>query len=261
MTKKFLNVAIEASQKAGKLIIDLFYKDIEITTKPDQSIITEADLKADTIIRSIIYENFPSHDVLSEESGRSNHSSEYLWIIDPLDGSTNFSVRNPFIAVSIGLLRRDHPLLGVVYSPFQDELFRAEINRGAFLNNKPISVDEKVAFENAFLAFDNGRDLHSRNKMIQIYKRLKARNNKVRQVGAAALELCYVASGRFGAFIAPGLNSWDILAGELIVKEANGLTTDFQNNSFTLTSSNIIASSHSLHPILLDIVKDLPRKD
>lgn len=256
MTCNFLDIAIEASQKAGKLILELFSRDIVVTIKSNQSIVTEADLKADSLIKNIIKESFPTHNILSEESGRDDHSSDYLWVVDPLDGSTNFSVKNPFFAVSIGLLRKSQPLIGVVYSPFQDELFTAEIDKGAYLNGQIITVDEEATLEKSFLAMCNGRDLHSRQQMIRIYKKLKIRNNKVRQVGAAALELCYVASGRFGAFIMPGLNSWDVFAGALIVKEAKGITTDFKNNSFNLTSSSIIASSSSIHPILLDFVKD-----
>ncbi|MHA2203517.1 MAG: inositol monophosphatase family protein [Candidatus Hodarchaeales archaeon] len=261
MKSEFLNIAIEASRMAGKLILDLFHRDLEIVFKSDQSIVTDADLKADSLIKSIINKNFPSHDILSEESGRENHSSDYLWVIDPLDGSSNFSVRNPFFAVSIGLLREDRPLLGVVYSPFQDELFYAESNNGAYLNEEIISVDEKATLESSFIAFCNGRDLKSRKQIIKIYRELKLRNNRFRQIGAAALELCYVAAGRFGAFIMPGLNSWDVFAGALIVIEANGITTDFKNNSFNLASSNIIASSPSIHPILLDFVKDTSKKE
>jgi len=254
MTTKFMNIAIESAQKAGKLILNLFHKDMAITTKLDQSILTEADLKADSLIKTIIQDNFPNHDIISEESGRENNPSAYLWVIDPLDGTTNFSVHNPFFAVSISLLRNTQALLGVVYSPFQNELFIAETNRGAYLNNKPISVNENGTLENSFLAYANGRDLNSRKQMVEIFKKLKVRNNKVRQVGAAALELCYVASGRFGAFLMPGLNAWDVFAGALIVKEAGGVVTDFQNKPLTLTSSDIIACSPSIHSILLDLI-------
>jgi len=254
MTSEFMDIAIESAHRAGKLILNLFHKDIEITTKLDRSILTEADLKADTLIKTIIHDNFPNHDMLSEESGRENNPSEYLWIIDPLDGTTNFSVHNPFFAVSISLVYKNQPLLGVIYSPIQDELFTAESNRGANLNNQPITVDEKGTLEDLFLAYGNGRDINSRKQMVEIFGKLKLLNNKVRQVGAAALELCYVASGRFGAFLMPGLNAWDVFAGALIVKEAGGVVTDFQNKPLTLTSSDIIACSPSIHPILLDII-------
>ncbi|MFX1505247.1 MAG: inositol monophosphatase family protein [Promethearchaeota archaeon] len=257
MTNNFMEIAIEAAQKAGKLILNLFYKDFEMTTKSDQSILTEADIKADSLIKNIIHENFPSHDIFSEESGRENNSSDYLWVIDPLDGTTNFSVHNPFFAVSISLLHLNEPLLGVVYSPFQDELFSAGTHKGAFLDNQPISINEKATLESSFLAYGNGRDINSRKQMVRIFEKLKSQNNKVRQVGAAALELCYVAAGRFGAYIMPGMNSWDVFAGALIVKEAGGMVTDFQNNSLVLASTDIIACSPSIHPILLNLINSV----
>ncbi len=255
MTSSFLDIAIEASKEAGELLLELFYKELKVSFKSDQSIVTEADLKTESLIIKHIKDNFPHHSVLSEESGKENHNSDYLWIIDPLDGSTNFSVRNPFFAVSIGLLHKHKPLLGVVYAPIQDELFTAENNKGAYLNEQEITVDKSATLEKSFLAFCNGRDLNSREQVIEIYKDLKIINNKVRQVGAAALELCYVASGRFGAFIMPGVNAWDVIAGALIVEEAKGITTDFENNPFNVMSSNIIASSRSIHESLLKFVR------
>lgn len=259
MTKEFLDLAIDACLKAGNFLLEFFYKKTEVQYKLDNSIVTEADLKADSLIKALIEDNFPQHSILSEESGRKKQSSDYLWIIDPLDGSTNYSVLNPFFAVSIGLLYKQQPLLGVVYSPFQDELFVAETNRGAYLNNKIITVDKNATLEKSFLAFNNGRDSKSRERMVKIYKKLKIKNNVVRQVGAAALELCYVASGRFGAFVMPGLNSWDVAAGALIVREANGITTDFENNPFNLTSSDIIACSSSIHESLLQLIEKVLR--
>ena len=257
MEQNFLDIAIEASQKAGKLLLDLFGSKTEKTFKFDRSIVTEADLKADALITNIIKENFPNHSLLSEESGEMSKSSDYLWVIDPLDGSTNFSVHNPFFAVSIGLLEKYKPLLGVVYSPVQDELFVATRNEGAKLNGRTITVNKEGVFETSFLAFCNGRDQHSRDQMIRIYGELKKKNNIVRQVGAASLELCYVAAGRFGSFIMPGINPWDVMAGALIVNEANGLTTDFKNNPFNIKSLNLIASSSStIHELLLQIIEN-----
>ncbi len=256
MTNNFLKIATEAAKKAGKLLLELFKSKTEVTFKTDRSIVTEADLKADSLIKSLIESNFPQHSILSEESGRKNESSDYLWVIDPLDGSSNFTVRNPFFAVSIGLIHKNRPLIGVVYSPFQDELFFAESNKGAYLNKQIISVDKNATLDSSFLAFCNGRDLHSRDQIIKIYKELKVRNNRFRQIGAAALELCYVASGRFGAFVMPGVNAWDVIAGALIVKEADGIVTDFDNNPFRLRSSSIIASSPSIHESLFTIINN-----
>ena len=230
--------------------------DIGIREKSENDPVTAADMAANQVIAHTLRSYFPEHAILTEEEPNTwdTTSEEWVWMIDPLDGTTNFSVHNPFFAVSISLVYKNQPLLGVIYSPIQDELFTAESNRGANLNNQPITVDEKGTLEDLFLAYGNGRDINSRKQMVEIFGKLKLLNNKVRQVGAAALELCYVASGRFGAFLMPGLNAWDVFAGALIVKEAGGVVTDFQNKPLTLTSSDIIACSPSIHPILLDII-------
>jgi myo-inositol-1(or 4)-monophosphatase len=256
MNNQFLDVAIKAVKKAGEILLESYGK-TRRTLKSDQSVVTEADLKADSLIKSIIEEKFPNHSILSEESGRTTKASDYLWVIDPLDGSTNFSVQNPFFDVSIALLNKQQPLIGVVYSPFQNELFVAKRNEGAYLNDNLINVDKDSTLEESFIAFCNGRKRQSREQMIKIYSKLKIKNNVVRQVGAAALELCYVASGRFGAFIMPGVNSWDIAAGALIVQEAKGIVTDFHNNRFSIDSNNVLASSPSLHARLLRIINQI----
>ncbi|MFX0171257.1 MAG: inositol monophosphatase family protein [Candidatus Hodarchaeota archaeon] len=256
MTRNFLNTATEAAKEAGKLLLD-YYGTTTKSFKHDQSVLTEADLKADKLITSIILDKFPSHSIISEESGCTIKESEFLWIIDPLDGSTNFSVCNPFFAVSIGLLYKRQPLIGVVYSPIQNELFVTKKNKGAYLNDNLINVDIKATLEKSFISFCNGRDSTSRKKIIQIYKRIKMKNNVIRHLGAPSLQLSYVASGRFGVFIMPGINSYDIVAGALIVQEANGTVTDFHNNPFTLDSSNILASSPSIHQKLSRILSQI----
>lgn len=256
MVRNFLNTATEAAKEAGKLLLDL-YGTTTRKFKRDQSVVTEADFEADKLITSIILDKFPSHSIFSEESGETIKDSDFLWIIDPLDGSTNFSVCNPFFAVSIGLLYKRQPMIGVVYSPIQKELFVAKKNEGAYLNDNLINVDMKATLEKSFLSFCNGRDSTSRKTMIQIYNRIKMKNNVIRHVGAPSLQLSYVASGRFGVFIMPGINSYDIAAGALIVQEANGTVTDFQNNPFTIDSSNILASSPSIHQTLSKILSQI----
>jgi myo-inositol-1(or 4)-monophosphatase len=253
MNDQLLDVAIKAVKTAGEALLDIYGKTTK-SFKSDQSVVTEADLKADSLIKNIIENKFPNHSILSEESGKTIKTSDYLWVIDPLDGSTNFSVQNPFFAVSIALINNQQPLMGVVYSPIRNELFLAKRNEGAFLNTNLINVEKNSTLEKSFIAFCNGRDRYTRELMIKIYSKLKMKNNVVRQVGAASLELCYVASGRFGAFLMPGINSWDIIAGALIVQEAKGIVTDFHNNEFSIDSNNVLASSSSLHARLLRII-------
>ncbi|MHA2293792.1 MAG: inositol monophosphatase family protein [Candidatus Hodarchaeales archaeon] len=259
MSVKILNTALDIAFEAGDILRNYYGEKGKTKIKFDKSVVTEADLSVDSFITKRLEEVFPTHSILSEESGKKTRKSDYLWVIDPLDGSTNFSVQNPFFAVSIGLLLKQQPLLGVVYSPIQKEVFYAEKNCGAFLihnlkEKQKITINREATMQKSFIAFDNGRDLSSREKMIKIYSLLKMQNNVIRQVGAAALELCYVATGRYGAFIMPGTNPWDVIAGALIVKEANGLVTDFYNKEFCLESSDIIASTPSIHPQLLKIV-------
>lgn len=251
--KESLSVAIKAVKEAGNELRK-YYGKTSIIYKQDKSIVTEADMAADKLIKEMIISNFPTHAVLSEETGLSNSNSDYLWIIDPLDGTTNFSAQNPFFAISIGLLHKKKPIIGVVYSPIQNELFYAEVNSGAYMNDSQIKVDNDSTFEKSFISYCNGRDDKSRRKMIKIFKNIKIKNNVIRQVGAAALELCYVAMGRFGAFIMPGVNSWDVLAGTLIVQEAHGVTTDFNRNNFDIQAIDLLAGSSTIHHSLIEII-------
>ncbi|MHA1974534.1 MAG: inositol monophosphatase family protein [Candidatus Hodarchaeales archaeon] len=245
--KKILEVAKEIARNTGKLLMDYYGKTHNVNHKSDSSIVTEADLVADRFIKKKIKEKFPQHSILSEESGRENHDSEIIWVIDPLDGTTNFSIYNPFFGVSIGVVRHEEPFIGVVYAPIQDELFYAQTGRGSMLNGKKIVVDNTKELDKDFISFCNGRDHKSRLQVTAIYRELKLKNNLIRQVGAAALELCYVAAGRTGGFFLPGVNAWDVMAGTLIVKEAGGIITDFSNNKFTIKAKNLIAAPEVVH--------------
>lgn len=254
-TDQFLSVAIAAAKSGGEILLDMYGK-VETTYKLDQSIVTQADLQSDNKIRKILTKEFPTHSILSEESGKSfgsekGASSEYLWVIDPLDGTTNYITQNPFFGVSIGLLVAQKPFLGAIYFPIQDELFYAKVGAGAYLNDRRIQVESNVSFENAFLSYGNARDIKNRQIIAKIFPKLKIKNNKVRQVGSPALALCFVAVGRFGAFFMPGVNLWDVTAGIVIVQEANGRVTDFLNKPFSINSTSIIAASSTLHSEIL----------
>ncbi|MFW9994541.1 MAG: inositol monophosphatase family protein [Candidatus Odinarchaeota archaeon] len=255
MLGEFLTVSRDAALTAGNLLMD-YYGKTTGTLKADKSMVTEADLEADKLIRETLSSNFPGHSILSEESGMEARDDEYLWVIDPLDGTANFSASVPFFAVSIALVHRGIPLAGVVHAPFQGELFHAVKGEGSFLNGKKLGIKNDLDLETSFLSFCNGADQEVRERMIRIYSRLKPLNNTVRHLGAPALELCYVAAGRFSAFIMPGAHSWDVAAGTLIVEEAGGIVSDFQRGAFTLTSADIMAAQHYLHEKLLKIVEN-----
>jgi myo-inositol-1(or 4)-monophosphatase len=153
-----------------------------------------------------------------------------------LDGTTNYIIKNPFFSVSISLTYRNKPVLGTVYYPFQRELFYSEKNNGAYLDDKQIFVSDKESIENSVLTYCSGRDNDSLTHVATLFRRFKLKNKKFRQIGAASLELCYVACGRTGGFIMPGVNPWDVAAGVIIVEEAGGETSDFEGKRFYLNN-------------------------
>ena len=255
MSDDFLKTAIRAAKDAGKLIMKFYGKKVKKTYKEDKSIVTEADLEAEKIILDIIQKKYPKHSILSEEAGMDEKASEYLWCIDPLDGTTNFSMRNPFFNVSIALLKNEEPILGVVYYPPQDELFHSIFRKGAYLDGEKIQVSSKDTMKASILTFCNSRDQEARKKVGKIYSELKLTNNYVRQIGSAALEMCMVASGRVESFFMIGVRAWDIAAGWIMVKEAGGKVTDFDGDPFTLHSKNLLATNGKIHDEIASIVK------
>lgn len=257
--RKELKVAIKAAQEAGEILKGMFGR-VTREAKADKSLITKADLEADKIIRSIIEKHFPDHSILDEESPE-KVGSEYKWIIDPLDGTTNFSICVPFFNTSIALFKKDEPIIGVVHSPFLQETFYAEIEGGAFLNDKRIEVSRNSELGKCVIGFCHGYDESSTKRIIKIFSKMKLVNPKFRQFGAAALELCYLACGRIDAFLLPGLRTWDVAAGFLIAKEAGATVTDFEGNPFTINSKDLLATNGEIHHKLLEILRQVNQKD
>jgi myo-inositol-1(or 4)-monophosphatase len=248
-----LTTAIEAARKAGTIIMNNYGR-ITIDYKKDRTIVTNSDIDSEKAILSILQRDFPEYSLISEESGTEEKSPEYTWVVDPLDGTTNYSIRNPFFDVSIALVKRDEPILGVVYYPFQDELFHAEKGSGAYMNDEKISVSDSDNMEKSVHTFCHASDSESTVKMAGIWKRLKLLNPKIRQIGAGALELAYVACGRLDSFMMVKMNPWDVAAGALLVSEAGGKATDFSGKEFNLSCSDVIASNGKLHEKLLGII-------
>ncbi|NMB48069.1 inositol monophosphatase [Candidatus Kuenenbacteria bacterium] len=253
-------VASAAAVKAGAELLKHFHKISRslIKTKSKHEIITPADLAAEKIILSAIKKNFPTHRILSEEAGYNQKNSDYLWIIDPLDGTTNFAMGNPLFSVSIALSYQDEIILGVVYVPFLKDLYVAEKNKGAFLNGKKIHVSAENKINNSFLTFCHGHEEKSIRRAIHIYSKLKLAGRDLRQIGTAALETSWVARGKTEAIIIPGVNSWDVAAGVLLVREAGGLITDLEGKPWTIHSKGILASNKNIHQPLLKIIKSIP---
>ncbi len=252
---KIKKVAMESAKEAGAELLKRYYKfsRTEIKLKSHHEILTKADLAAEKIIIAKIKKNFPDHDFLSEEAGLRGVTSDYQWIIDPLDGTTNFSMHNPIWATSIGVAYKGKIIFGVIFAPFLDELYTAETGKGARLNNKKIKVS-KIKREKVLNTFCHSSKKADIAKAIKYYKKQKLLGFDCRQLGSASLELAYVACGRIESIVIPGANSWDVSAGVLLVREAGGRVTDFQNKKWSLKSRDMMASNGVVHRRILDVI-------
>lgn len=253
---KELAVAVWAAKAAGKIIMAKYGK-AAVNYKEHMEIVTEADKQAEKKIIAIIKKAFPAHSIIAEESGKSIQKSKFTWVIDPLDGTGNFTMMLPFFNTSIALMIGNTPVLGVVYSPIQKELFHAIKGKGAFLNGRQIKVSKQDNLLKSRTAFcHGGKTPELIKRSTDRYVRLKLSQCKVRQLGSAALELAYVAAGRLGAFWMTNINLWDVAAGVLLVQEAGGIVTDFEKKQFTGASRDIIASNPGIYHDLLPLLQE-----
>lgn len=250
-TEKLLEVAKEAAYAAGEIQLSYLGKKKEIFHKSNEfDLVTQADKLSEEKIVSIIQANFPDHDILGEESGKhiGEHKSEYLWVIDPLDGTTNFAHNFPHFAVSIGLVKNGKIFMGVVYDVCKNELFWAAEGAGAFLNSEPIEVSEIGELKKSLLAtgFPCSKEKALEENFVY-FQEFVYKSQAVRRPGAAALDLCYVATGRLDGFWELNLAPWDVTAGTCIVREAGGKVTNFDSEDFNPDIKNIIASNSIIH--------------
>lgn len=254
--KKIKTVAVEAARKAGKVLLKEFknFDRDKVKFKHKHEIVTRADLKAEKILLREVRLNFPDHRIISEEKGEIANSSDYLWVIDPLDGTTNFSMHNPLWSISLGVAYKDKLVLGLIYIPYLEEMFLAEKGGGAFLNGKRIKVS-KIEGGKAINTFCHGRRNEHIEKALSYYSRQKLRGFDCRQLGSAAAELAFVACGRTESITIPGANPWDVAAGALLVREAAGRVTDFSGKPWGLGSDSILASNGRIHVELLKVIK------
>ena len=253
-------------QNAGQLTLSFFQKNFEITEKSDnQGIVTSADFASEELIKTKIHESFPDHDILAEESGMerfSSSDSKYLWLIDPLDGTTNFSKGNPYYCISIAFGevkdKRFFPKLAAVYQPTTNSLFFAEKNKGAFLNNSRIQTSPLNQFKLASFAtgFSSNRG-KSLTPLVQIIESIQNKCLGIRINGAAALDLANSARGTIQGFYETPLAPWDTAAGALLMTEAGGKVTNFFGEEFCpLNDRGIIATNKFLYDELFTIIKN-----
>ncbi|MCE2754610.1 MAG: inositol monophosphatase [Ignavibacteriae bacterium] len=244
-----LQTAIDAAQKAGKVLKEGFGTDYTISSKSQiHDLVTEYDHKSEAIIIETIRSSFPNHQILTEESGHHASDGDIIWIIDPLDGTVNFAHGIPFFCVSIAAIQRSDILCGVIYSPMTEELFSAEKNGGAFLNGQSYKVTQQNSLLHSFLVTGfpysvKENPLHC----IEHFAHIVGMGIPIRRLGSAALDLAYVAVGRFDGFWEVALQPWDMAAGALLVKEAGGIVIDYSGNDLNvMQSSSIIAGNSNI---------------
>jgi len=250
-------VLLDATMEAGKIILQYFNGVFKIDHKEGiNNLVTEVDKLAEGKIIEIIRASFPAHSIISEEAGELLKPSDYQWIIDPIDGTVNFAHAIPLCCVSIGLLHNGELLLGAVYNPMMNELFFAEKGKGATLNGEPIKVSKRSDFRTAFLVtgFPYNWPVGSEHP-IKVFERFILESLPVRRLGSAAIDLCWVACGRFDGFWEYNLQPWDVAAGYLIVHEAGGRITDFEGRGYDVFTKETLATNGLIHKAMLDVIK------
>jgi len=259
-----LNVAIKAARAAGSIInrASLDLDILKINTKSPNDFVTEVDQAAENVIIETLLQAYPEHGILAEESGRTHGAkhSEFVWIIDPLDGTTNFIHGFPVYCVSIALAHRGVVQQAVVYDPTRNDLFYATKGRGAFLNDKRLRVSKRTRMSDALIGtgfpFRRGDNF---KRYVKMFEEVMTQCAGLRRPGAAALDLCYVAAGYYDAFFETGLNPWDVAAGSLIITEAGGLIGNFTGEADFLNQREVVAGSPKIYGQLVQILSPYTR--
>jgi myo-inositol-1(or 4)-monophosphatase len=252
------NTLMTAATAAGRLVQSRMNSSYRVDNKEGvNNLVTEVDHASEKLIMDIIRKDFPDHFILSEEVGEIRMDSDYKWIIDPIDGTVNFAHGIPICCVSIGLEHQGKMVMGAVYNPFMDEFFFAEKGKGSSLNEKPIQVSGKSAvLESCFVTGFPYTYLDTPNGPLDVFGRFIRKGIPVRRLGSAAIDLCWVAAGRFDGFFEHKLSAWDSAAGFLIVEEAGGKVTDFEGNPYSPYQPQIVASNGLVHDELLRWIRD-----
>lgn len=251
---ELLKFGIKIAKKSGKILLKHYGHAHKIEFKSKNNLLTEADKKSEYYIVKKISRRYPDHEILAEESGEkpiSEISEEHIrWIIDPLDGTTNFAHGFPFFSVSIGIEKDGEVIGGIVYIPILKELFYAGKYMGAFLNGRKISVSDTENLDKSLLA--TGFPGEHREINLPYFENFLFKTQAMRRTGSAAMDLCYTACGRLDGFWELGLHSWDIAAGALIVEEAGGRVTNMDGSALKLNGANILATNGKIHEEMME---------
>lgn len=252
---EFKQVAIKAGLEAGRILLENQAKKKKIEYKGEINLVTEMDYLSERAILKMINKHFPKHSILTEENKGKDRNSAYLWIIDPLDGTTNYAHNFPVYCVSIGLQKDEEIILGMVYNPISGELFLAEKGKGAFLNGKKICVSKTEKLSQSLLATGFPYDIRtSKENNLNYFNRFALKAQAIRRTGSAALDLCYLATGRFDGFWELKLSPWDTAAGILMIFEAGGKISDFSGRKFDIFSKKLLATNGKIHKQMLKVI-------
>jgi len=254
-----LNFAIQTARDAGHLLAERFGRSIRISNKSELDLVTESDLASEQLIIDRIKTYYPRHAILAEESGASvpadqENNSDWRWIIDPLDGTTNYAHGYPCFCVSIGLEFKGRIEIGVIYDPLRDDLFAAERGDGVTLNGHPVHVSANGNLNSALLCTGFPYDVRERGEFARHFANFIMNAQAVRRDGSAALDLAYVACGRFDGFWEEGLHPWDVAAAVLMIEEAGGRVSHYDGSAFDIYSAPILASNGLIHDQMLRVL-------
>lgn len=259
--KDFLKIikslSLQAGDKAAKAWLKYDRRDSLL--KGQNEVVTKVDKETEKFLRREIEKAFPEHAILGEEYGNNEKKSDYLWIIDPIDGTTNFSIHNPLWSISIGLAYKNKIIFGLIYAPILKEVFWAERGKGAYLNGKKLKIKNESGGGKEIHTFCHGQKPENIKTAIAYYQEHKLKAMDCRQLGSAAIELAYVAASRVDSIFIPGARSWDVAAGVLIASEAGASVCDAKGKSWSLKSEDMIAVRPKLKNKILSSIKNLKK--
>ena len=256
-----LNFAIQTAREAGAILTDRLGRALQISNKGDIDLVTEADLASEKLIIERIKSHYPRHAILAEESGASDGAdlvpgkSDWKWIIDPLDGTTNYAHGYPCFCVSIALERAGEIEIGVIYDPTRDEMFAAERGQGATLNGRRIRVSTIEDLNSAMLCTGFPYNVRERPNFARDFANFTMEAQAVRRDGSAAIDLAYIACGRFDGFWEDGLRAWDVAAGLLLIEEAGGRVSNFNGGALDIYTPKVLASNALVHDAMMRVLK------
>lgn len=252
-----ITLAVEAARRAGQVLVESFGRaSLEVHEKGEADFVTEVDRRAEDTVREFLAAELPEHGFLLEEGGAIRPEAEYQWVVDPLDGTTNYIHRYPFFSVSIALRKKGETILGVVYDPIRSECFTAEKGEAARLNGIPVGVSRAESLRTALVC--TGFPFRIRERLdayLGAFRAVFLACGGMRRDGSAALDLAYVACGRYDAFWELGLKPWDTSAGALLVECAGGRVTDFHGGGEAIAGGDIVASNGAVHEALVGLLR------